>query len=231
MSQPTPPPQSTRRKDAGRIPGKFAISNCVEIRLIWQITTTRQAAVTLNGRNPGTTAVNISLANNALTQFGQAWESHLALYSPTAVVLGAAMVRDMSSADNPFIISDAAGFSGTSASPLMPQEVALVLTENISVRGRGAKGRLYIPGFATNADNGDGTALDAVRLAMNAMGTAWIAAFTPLALAPALAKPARQAYVGVTGTPHDARDAGIATVTSYVCQDVVWDSQRRRSPH
>jgi hypothetical protein len=110
----------------------------------------------------------------------------------------------------------------------MPVNVALVLTENLNVRGRGAKGRAYLAGWATNADAGGGVAAAAVGTAMNAFGTAVFNAITSAGFTPAVAKPARAAYTGYTGTPHLARAASYATVTTYVARDNIWDSQRRR---
>jgi hypothetical protein len=110
----------------------------------------------------------------------------------------------------------------------MPENISAVLTENVTVRGRGAKGRVYLAGWANNADAGNGTILPALQTALNAFGTAIFNGITGAGFTPCVAKVARQAYTGVTGTPHLARAATYAVVSTYVCRDLVWDTQRRR---
>ena len=227
MTQPTAP-QSTRKVDAGRIPGKFAISGGVEIRLDFFGPSGQAAHIMLHGRNPGTVAVDSALANSLLASLGSAWATHIGIYVPTDCALGSCQVRDMSSADNAPFLSTGSGQQGTSTSPLLPLDVALVLTESIDKRGRGAKGRVYLPYWAANADAGNGLALPAVKTAMDGMGIDWKAAIQGAGLTPAVAKPARREYIGVTGTLHLERTASMATVMTYTCRDLHWDTQRRR---
>jgi hypothetical protein len=110
----------------------------------------------------------------------------------------------------------------------MPENNAIVLTENIAARGRGAKGRVFLGGWAQNADVTVGGISTTVQTALGALGTAWANALTAQSLTPCVAQVARQQYQGVTGTIHAARGATHTNVTSYTCRDLIWDTQRRR---
>jgi hypothetical protein len=224
----TMPPHSVKKLDAGRIPGPAAVPGTIEIVCDFQLTPTRQARIALNGRNLGTFTPSVASANGLLTSLGSAWESNLGLYMATTTIFGAVIVRDMTLVTNPAFLSSGSGPVGTSASVALPFGVALVLTENIIQRGRGAKGRMYLPGWASNADASGGVAIPAVQTAMNAMGIAWINALTAAGMTACVAKPARQEYIGFTGAHHPARAAAPVDVTAYTCRDVVWDQQRRR---
>jgi hypothetical protein len=226
-----PPPHSQKKLDAGRIPGPVDNVPAWEILLIWQITATgRQYHTTLNGGYTGTSpAVTVANANTIQSGIFSSYTTNIASFQPSDRTLQALWIRDMSSHTNPYVLATGAAVPGTSASIAMPENAAVVLTENVNVRGKGAKGRLYIPNWATNADAGGGVIAAAVQTGLNAWGTAIVSAIQGVTgLTAAVAKPARQAYIGVTGTSHPARAAGWSQVLSYTCRDLVWDTQRRR---
>lgn len=230
MTQP-PPPQSTKKHDAGRIPGAAAVANVLEIRILFNLPNQKQASITFHGYNATMPAVNVALANTLFSSLSSTWSTNLASYmaaGPPATQFAAVYIRDMTNAGYPVFQSSSSAVNGTSASPAMPVNVALVLTENLNVRGRGAKGRVYIPGWATNADAGGGVAVGAVQTAVTAFGTGVFNAITAAGFTPAVAKVARAAYTGYTGTPHLQRAATYAQVISYICRDAIWDTQRRR---
>lgn len=230
MTQP-PPPQSTKKKDAGRIPGAAAVANVLEIRCLLGLANGKVASITFHGYNATMPAVNVALANTLMASLSSAWSTNLGSYmaaGTTPSTFAAVYIRDMTNPGFPVFQSTSAAVLGTSASPAMPVNVALVLTENLNIRGRGAKGRVYIPGWATNADAGGGVAVGAVQTAVTAFGTAVFNAITSAGFTPAVAKVARAAYTGYTGTPHLQRNATWAQVISYSCRDAIWDTQRRR---
>ena len=110
-----------------------------------------------------------------------------------------------------------------------------MLTENLASRGRGLKGRMYLAGWVQSTDVTVGGISATVQTAINAMGTAWMNALNAQSLTPCVAQAPRNAYIGYTGTSHAARGSAgpppVGThvaVTSYVCRDLVWDTQRRR---
>ena len=225
------PPQSTKKTDAGRIKGAAAVPNVLEIRCLFSLPNQKFANITFHGFNTVMPAVNVALANTLFASLSSAWSTNLGLYCPAgppATSFQNVFVRDMTNPGFPVFQSTSAAVAGTRASPAMPANAAIVLTENLNVRGRGAKGRVYLPGWATNADAGGGLVNAATVSAITAFGTAVFNAITTAGFTPCVAKVARQAYTGFTGTPHLQRNATNATVTNYVCRDNIWDSQRRR---
>lgn len=220
--------QSTKKHDAGRIPGPAAVPQCVEIQIQWTGANSRIFHSYLHGSYSGTLAVNVALANSLFAAISSSWVTNLASYSPTSCNMLRVALRDMSSAANPIFLSTAAAVAGTSASPAMPANVSLVLTEQVAARGRGAKGRIYVPCWATNADASGGLAAGTVQTAMNAWGTGIYNAISGQSLVPCVAKVARQAYMGYAGASHSSRNATTLGVTAYICQDLFWDSQRAR---
>jgi len=224
----TMPPQSVKKKDAGRIPGPAVIAGCIEVIMNWTATNGRIIHTILHGRNLGTFTPSAASAQTLFAAISGNWSTNLALYSPTASQLTGLTVRDMSASTNLAFLSTGAAVSGTSASPGLPIQTALVLTANIAARGRGAKGRAYLPNWATNADAGNGLAIGAVGTALAAFGTALLSNFSASGLTSTIAKPARAHYLGFTGTDHPARNAAMVDVNSWTARDLVFDTQRRR---
>jgi hypothetical protein len=219
---------STKKVDAGRIPGPAAVPNVVEIQLAWTGANARIFHNYLHASFAGSVTLSVAIANTVFSAISSGWNTNLALYSPTTCNMLRATVRDMTATTNPIFVSTAAAVAGTSASPGMPANVALVLTEQATQRGRGMKGRIFVPCWATNADASGGQALAAVQTAMNAFGTAIFNAMTAQSWTPCVAKPARQAYIGYSGASHNARAASSVQISGYTCQDLFWDSQRPR---
>jgi len=224
-------PVSTKKKDAGRIPGPANIPNVVEIRVQFMMTNSKPASIFFHGYNGGTAVVGQSMANTLWGSISSAWNTNLASLAaagPPAAQLQNVYIRDMTSYTNPVFVGTGTAILGTSASPSMPANVAAVLTENINARGRGAKGRVYLPCWATNADGGGGVMTGAAQTAVNAFGTAIYNGIGAVNLTPCVANPARAQYQGVTGTVHAARSATHTNINSYTCRDTIWDTQRRR---
>ena len=228
MTQPSAP-HSQKRIDAGRIPGPVDNVPAFEILLTWQVTATGRAYhTTLHGGYNVAFNPTVAIANSLQSAIFSSYTTNVASFQASDRTLFGLAIRDMASHTNPYFLATGAAAPGTSASVAMPENAALVLTENLNVRGKGAKGRIYIPNWATNADAGGGVAAAAVQTALNAWGTGIFNAITAQGLTPAVAKPGRQQYYGVTGTLHGARNPGWSAVVSYTCRDLVWDTQRRR---
>lgn len=222
-------PVSTKKHDAGRALGPQAVPSCIEVILVWSTPAGRLFNTTIHGRNLGSFVPSVASANTLQTAVNTAFTANLAIYHPTTYTLFQVKVRDMSNVSNPQFTSTGAAAAGTSASINMPESNAIVLTENVNIRGRGAKGRIYIPNWATNADAGGGNILAAVQTALNTFGTSLLTMFTNNGMVACVAKPHRLAYMGVTGTSHTDRPAATADVVSYTCRDLLWDTQRRRT--
>lgn len=224
--------QSTKKKDAGRIPGPQNVRNCVEIKLVWSVPNGKLNHCIVHGSYATSMPAGQNLANTLFGSISSAWSSDLGQYCPAGpptTTFTQVQVRDMASFTNPIFVSVGTGVNGTSTSAAMPASSAIVLSENLVIRGRGQKGRVYLPGWATNADAGGGQIVGTAVTAVTAFGTALFNAITAAGLTPCVAKVARQQYMGYTGTVHPARTDTTVAVTSYSCLDNRWDQQRPRN--
>jgi hypothetical protein len=222
-------PISTKKTDGGRIKGPQNVASVIEIRVQMQLPNTKLSSWFTHGSYSTAPANMQSLATALFGSISAAWNTNLAAYCPTGTLLQNVYIRDMTNFTSPVYVGTGTAVPGTSASIAMPPGAAIVLTENLSIRGRGAKGRIYLGGFATNADAGGGVIAAALVTALGAFCTALFNAITAQSLTPCLAQPPRAQYQGVTGTVHPSRGAGHPSITSYTLRDNLWDAQRRRA--
>ena len=220
--------QSTKKRDAGRIPGPANCANVMEIRMIWNLPNGKIISGALHGWATTVPTPTVALANTLFGALSSAWSTNLGTYMHTGTVFTSVVIRDMTSYTNPTFQSTSASVAGTGSGAAMPESNAIVLTENLNIRGRGAKGRVYLAGWVQSADVTTGGISTTVQTAINTMGTSWLNAINTNGLTACVAQLARQQYMGYTGTTHPARPAGHPNVTNYVCRDLVWDTQRRR---
>jgi hypothetical protein len=221
--------QSTKKHDAGRIPGPAAVPNVVEIKAQIVLPNTKLTFFTVQGFNSGSTTVNQSLANTLFASISSAWGSNLGTYMHTSTQFQFVYVRDMTNPNLPVFQSVGSAVAGSGAGVPMPEQDAIVLTENVAQRGRGVKGRVYLGGWVQSADVTPGAISGTVQTAVNTFGTALFNAISAASLAPCLAQVARNAYIGYSGTSHPQRTATHVLITNYVCRDTIWDTQRRRA--
>jgi hypothetical protein len=221
-------PISVKKKDAGRIPGPANVPSVIEVRMQFALPNSKTIYSTLHGAYVTAPSNMQSLATALFGSLSSAWGSNIGAYMANATSFTNVWVRDMSNFTNPVYQGTGTAVVGTGGAVAMPENNAIVLTENIAARGRGAKGRVFLGGWAQNADVTVGGISTTVQTALNALGTAWANALTGQSLTPCLAQVARQQYQGVTGTVHAARGATHTNVTSYTCRDLIWDTQRRR---
>lgn len=222
--------QSVRAVDGGKIKGSQDVANVIEIRMQQLLPNGKTAFWTVHGSFPAGTQPPAlpGLATSLFTGISNAWTTRLATFMHPSTSLVAAFVRDMTSHLNPYFESTGAAVPGTGTGNAMPSDAAIVLTENVAQRGRGLKGRIYLPGWTVAADAGGGVIADPVFTALNLFGGDLQTVINSSGLTACVAQVARQAYVGLTGTQHLARGASHVTVTSYACRDKEWDTQRRR---
>jgi hypothetical protein len=218
----------TKKTDPGRIPGPAVIPACVEVVLFWTLANSRTGHNVLHGRNSGSFVPSVTSANSLFSAILTTWNSQLALYAPTTVVLGGLSVRDMSASTNAPFLNNTSGGSGTSASAAMPPQVALVLSGKGTMRGKGNSARWYLPGWASNADSGNGVVAPAVVTALGPFMTSVFSAFSTAGLVPCVAKPARQAYTGISGAQHPATTAHTIDIQAWALRDNIWDTVRAR---
>ena len=224
--------QSTRRHDAGRIAGPWNCATLCELKLFWSLPNGKIMQNTLHGHY---TTPPSSMQTTATALFGScssAWGTNLAPYMHTQTIFTQVTLRDMASFSNPVFIGTGTAVPGTGTGAALPENVAIVLTENVTARGRGLKGRQYLGGWVQSPDVTTGGISTVVQTAINAYGTALINALNGQGMTAAVAQAPRAAYLGFTGASHPARgSAGNGTfvaVSSYTCRDLVFDTQRRR---
>ena len=222
-------PVSVKKKDGGRVAGPQNVPSTIEIACQIAIPNSKLTRMTFHGSYTAIPPNFQTLANALFTSLSNAWGTNLGLYMHTLTQFQYVYVRDMTAFTNPVYQSTGTAVAGTSASPAMPPGAAVVLTENIVLRGKGLKGRIFLGGWATNADAGAGAIAGPVQTAVTAFGTAVFNAINGQSLVPCVAEVHRTQYTGITGTVHPDRPAAHPAVTSYVCRDAVWDAQRRRA--
>jgi hypothetical protein len=215
--------------DPGAIGGPKLCPSVAEIVMVWTLSGGKIAHNVMHGRYTGTFAGTVAQANSivtALTTGGPytAFATHLA--STTA--LGQVYIRDIAVPNQPAINSTLFGPPGTGAGVAMPNEVALCITAHTALAGRANRGRIYIPGWHTAATAADNTVVAQAVTDLQGWANTIQGAVTASGYQLVIAQPARQAYIGSTGTSHPARPAGSTTVSSLFVRDNHWDSQRRR---
>lgn len=221
-------PVSVKKKDAGRIPGPANVPSVIEVRMQFSLPNSKVIYSTLHGAYTTPPSNMQSLATALYGSLSSAWGSNIGAYMANATSFTSVWVRDMTNFTNPVYQGTGAAVVGTGGTVAMPENAAIVLTENVAARGRGIKGRVFLGGWAQNADVTTGGISGTVQTALNALGTAWANALTAQSLTPCVAQVARQQYQGVTGTVHAQRAASHVNVSTYTCRDTVWDTQRRR---
>lgn len=222
--------QSSRKVDGGRIPGSQAavVQNCIQWKMFFLLANQKTAHCSFYGKSQGNFVSSAAAANSMFTALAGHLSARFGTQMNNQCKFEAVSVRDMSSATNPeFRSSLAATTPGTSAGA-MPQDVSIVLTAQCVERGRGSKGRLYLPGWSNVTATATGAIDPTVVQAVTAFGGDLVAELNAVALGACIPKVARQEYTGLSGATHPARSAHIADVTGYVCQNNEFDTQRRR---
>ena len=221
-------PSSIRAVDGGKIKGAQAVPSVIEIMWTTGLPGGKVSHNKVHGHYTTAPPNMQTLVNALTTAISSAWSSNLAPLMSTLTALQGVFIRDMTATTNPIFQGTLTAVPGTGVGNAMPNENAIVVTENVTSRGRGLKGRFYLGGFVVGENTTAGGITPAAQTAINGFGTALFNAITAQSLTPCVAQVARQQYIGLTGAVHQARQANFVAVTSYVCADLAWDTQRRR---
>lgn len=215
--------------DPGQIGGPVVIPQCAQIVLNWTLTDGKTAHNVLYGFYSTTFNGSVAQANALLLGLnaGGAWGG-MAAFLATTTSLSSLTIRNVNIANQGLIQSTGGAAAGTSASPAMPSEVAVCLTERTALAGRSNRGRVFVPGWATNAIAAGDVIAAAAVTAASTWGASLITQFSAQGYQLVIGQKARAQYTGTTGTNHPARAAGSVPVISVSCRDNHWDSQRRR---
>jgi len=216
--------------DPGRIPGAATIPNAIQIRLVWTLANGKTVYNVLHGIVAGgftPTSTVAEAIRTALTASG-GWTTLRPLLN-TGVSFAGVDLRDMRTVNQPIVASTGAAIAGTGAGTALPPGDALTVTLRTALVGRGARGRVYLPGFDTTAMAAGGVAAAGTVTAATGFVNAVSTALSGQGITLAIGNPARQAYTGSTGAVHPARSATALAVTSVVTRNNIFDHQRRRA--
>lgn len=208
----------------------MVIPNACQVRIRWNLADGKIGVNVLYcsiaaGFQPTTT---IAESIRAGLTSGATWTA-LAAFLATGVSLAGVDLKDVRAANLPYVSSTGASTPGTSASTAMPSEVAAVLSLRTDFTGPANRGRMFIPGWATNAiAAGDVIAAAAVTALSNWGENMRAVVLSGQSMGLSIGHPARAAYTGSSGTQHPARAAGLVTCRSIACRDNHWDTMRRR---
>lgn len=187
-----------------------------------QLYTLHALYTTAGPLNPNIAETIFAQAKTNLT--GNAALTHMATtFSFTGVG-----VRDLRTLNLPEIPSTGAAVSGSDAGTPLPDQASICVTLRTAMAGRSFRGRTYTFGWTSNSMNADGTIAVVAQTAavnfVNAVAAGITTAGGTLAIrSPAL--PSRPAHDGSTLPP---KDYFITPVTTVLCRDAIWDTNRRR---
>lgn len=207
----------------------MVIPNAAQIVLNWSLGSGRTAHNVLTGRYNGAFAGSVSQSTALFTALAGASQfAPMGAFLSTTTIFTGLTVRDLGVANQPLIASTGAGPAGTAAGGELPNEVAICVTFRTAFTGPQNRGRMYLPGWATQALGAGNTIAATTVTAVSNWASIIAGALAASGYTLSIAHPARQAYIGSTGTQHPARVAGTVPVTTVVVRDNHWDSQRRR---
>lgn len=221
-------PISHKKSDGGKIGGPQAVPQVIEIFIRQTGANGKPADHACYGAYASAPPSLTTLASALWTAISNAWSTNLAPQMSPNATLNAVWIRDMTNVTNPVVVGTGTAIPGTGTGNALPAENAIVITENINARGRGAKGRMYLGGFVDSASGANGVISAAGMAAAQGYATALFNAITANSLTPCVAQVARQQYQGLTGTVHPARPANHVTCSQYVIRNNEMDTQRRR---
>jgi len=216
-------------RDPGAIGGPVVVPSCAQIVWSGGLESGHLWHIVTYGRYSGTFAGSVAQANSILVGLATSGTfTTLAGFLGANTNFGIVTIRDVNTANAALISSTSAGGVGTSASPSLPNEVSLVATLRTALAGRQNRGRIFFPGWATNAlGAGNVVAAAAVTAYQNWVNTI-MGVYSGQGYSLAIGQKARQAYTGSTGTSHPARAASSVLVTSINVRDNHWDTVRKR---
>lgn len=216
--------------DPGRIPGQVVIPTCVQVRLLWQIPGGKPVFNVLHGVVAGGFSATSAIAQAAYANLiaSGAWTAYAALLNTGTLLLGIDL-KDLRTANMPIVASTGSSVAGTGAGGALPAGTAYVVTERTAQAGRGARGRIYLPGFDRTALQAAGTLSGATQTIIFNFITQVSTSLGGQGIVMCVANPARGLYTGRKGAIHLARPAGVLALTAFQTRQNFMNSQRRRS--
>lgn len=213
--------------------GNLPVPQGLETKVVWTLAGQPFALNIVHFRNAQSAALTQTLANQIDTFCKTAFtNSNLAPLFPTTVALLHVQSRSMIANSDPWFIGTGAAVPGTSAGKPLPAATALCITSKTGLRGRSYNGRIYLAGWAENANDTVGGATAAAAAAAVNWITNWAAAMnggTPQFQQCVLSRFTTPAGSPPNTPPTERNPPLLTTVTSNVALDQRWDTQRRRA--
>lgn len=217
--------------DPGYLPGPKIIPNAAMVRFDWTLTNGKVGHNIMYATYSGSPALGVAAAQAifAAISVGAGWTPLAAFLAPT-VALRSVTLLDVRSTTATEFRSTGSAAPGTSAGTALPDEVTVGVRFSTAQRGPSGRGRIYVPGFATNALAAGGVIAAPLVTALGTwMSNVVFPAISANVGAPVLGLPARAAYTSpVTGRQFPARPAQTVAITNVLVPDNHWDTQRRR---
>lgn len=202
------------------------------LRLIWSVSGEPYAvnvmAFSGTASQPPTTAIATTVAAAIATGYTN---SALNAQHSTLVTLSSIGLRSINVANQAEVPATVAGAAGTSSTPMLPQQVAAVVTVRTALAGRRFRGRVYLPGWAQIAGASSSAFTTAAgTAALSFISTVGNALFTSNYTLSVLSRPVFQEVTPPTIPPTFIliRAGQLNTATSFDLVDHRWDTQRRR---
>lgn len=203
------------------MPTSLVVANAAQLRLIWALGGQLYALNVMGVVNTGAVNITQALTNTigAAIKTSFTSSSH-ATNIHTTVTLANVGLRDIRTAGQTEFLDSGAAVAGTATGDLLPPQVALCITLRTARAGASFRGRVYLPGWAESLNAAGGTAVG------TAVAVTFISNIKTNLTSSGL-------DLGVLSRPDPDRvppSLGFITpVTSVVCRDAVWDTQRRRA--
>ena len=217
------------------------ISNCVQVRLLWNLSGALGINVLHGVAAPGV-VVNQTLADNIGGLIKTQFSNQIANIMATGVSLVKIGLRDLRVANAAEFLDSGAGIAGTGTGDMLPADVCTLVTLRTAQAGKSFRGRVYLSGFTESENTATGTTLLAANTQsvafMQAVGNAMGSLQMPLGVA---SRPSELVVITKTTTHTDgtttvktlsttkAKSGVVTPVTLYQALDAQWQSQRRRT--
>lgn len=209
---------------------ELPVNNGVQVKLVWTLSGQPHALNILNFVNAQGASITQSVAEQTDTSIKAALTaSGLTADFPVPFALGHIEMRSLTAVTDPWFIGTGLAVPGVSVSDPLPAATSFVVTLKTGQRGRSFNGRVYLCGFAENANDTTGQAssltrshclafIDAIRVNLvTAIPNLQLSILSRVTTPPGATEPI-------------IRNPPVNTpVTAIVASDLRWDVQRRRA--
>jgi len=214
----------------GYIPGSLVIPRTFAVRMRWTLANGVKASNVLHAIVPEGTSPDVALANGLFDSI-KADIAPLLSYMSTQTNLEGLSIRNLQSGSNVEVDSnpaDSPSVAGVGEGFALPEEVAIVVTLRSGQTGPAHRGRIYLPGWSTDALDVDGHIDPVLVGTLVTWGALLISNFTIHGMDLGIAHRGHAEYTNDKGKTVPAEAAGTDRVTTIVVTDNKFDSQRRR---